>query len=135
MVTDVETKVENGKESKVSTTTRWVGLDGINNWEVANATMNIFFGEEWAADNFAEDAKKARRQPPPGGLADAINRLFTSSYSNWRSFATTQYYRDEKTTNPTGYLSIEFIHNAVHVGTPEGLSASGHVPRTCYTEF
>lgn len=98
--------------------TRWVGLQGINNFKVANETLNLFFGEEWFDPALQTEVteKTNDKKIPPGGLADAVNRLFTDTYTSWGKFATTGSHREENGITP-GYLSIEFIHNAIHVST------------------
>jgi tyrosinase len=56
--------------------------------------------------------------PNPGNLADSVNRMFTKAYNTtWGEFASTKW-NNEKHTNPkTGYMSLEYIHNNVHVST------------------
>ncbi|KAL2883749.1 hypothetical protein SGCOL_000897 [Colletotrichum sp. CLE4] len=52
-----------------------------------------------------------------GSLQDQVHRLLTQGYfSNYATFATTEYGdNDLKPPPATGWMSIEFLHNCVHV--------------------
>lgn len=52
----------------------------------------------------------------PGTLADAVSRMFSDGYhSTYEQFSTTKWYGSKKTQVASGYLSLEYIHNNVHV--------------------
>lgn len=58
------------------------------------------------------------KSKPPGTLADSINRLFSDEYNDtWGSFSSTKWWAESARTFTTGYLSLEYIHNNIHVST------------------
>ncbi|KAK1639251.1 hypothetical protein BDP81DRAFT_345584 [Colletotrichum phormii] len=54
-----------------------------------------------------------------GSLQDQVYRLLTKeTFPNYATFATTEYGNDDlKPPTATGWLSLEFIHNAIHIFT------------------
>lgn len=53
----------------------------------------------------------------PGSFSDAVNRMLSPGYSStWAQFASTKWYGERKSDDGLGYLSLEYIHNNVHVG-------------------
>ena len=73
----------------------WV--HGVNNWESCNQALA---DPQW----YAKDG---------GSLADAVNRMLCPTYlESWEPFASTKWNNPKSSTN---YLSIEYIHNIVHV--------------------
>lgn len=52
----------------------------------------------------------------PGSLSDAVNRMFSEGYnSNWGQFASTKWIAKGKGCPNTVYISLEYIHNNIHV--------------------
>lgn len=53
----------------------------------------------------------------PGSLSDAVNRMLSPGYHKyWEQFSSTKWLSDHHPTeHATGYLSLEYIHNNVHV--------------------
>ncbi|KAF4337286.1 hypothetical protein FBEOM_8875 [Fusarium beomiforme] len=89
----------------------FTGLNGVNNFLEANAIFSQF-DENWY--NPFRDGKKDQFKPP-GTLADAVNRLFSSKYTDTRNtFASTKWWKESAQNVSTGYLSLEYIHNNVH---------------------
>ncbi|KAK1687691.1 hypothetical protein BDP55DRAFT_714015 [Colletotrichum godetiae] len=84
-----------------------------NNGSVANA-LDI---PQWVK----MELKTGKNLDPnmKGSLQDQVHRLLTQGYfSNYATFATTEYGdNDLKPPPATGWLSIEFLHNCVHVWT------------------
>lgn len=73
----------------------WSG--GINNWKSANAGIA---DPQWYGQG-------------SGSLGDAVNRLLSPGYfSSWETFASTAHNNPSSATN---FMSLEFIHNVVHV--------------------
>lgn len=84
----------------------WNG--GIQNWAAANDALRLRSDDDW------------QKWKAGGTIAEAVCRMFSDDYhSSWESFATTKYtVTDEEGVRiPTvpGYLSLEFIHNKLHV--------------------
>lgn len=88
--------------------------DGIQNWAAANDALDLRSDEDW-------QSWKAG-----GTIAEAVCRMFSPHYhSTWDSFATTKRITEGKEDAPKpeekkdaagpGYLSLEFIHNKIHV--------------------
>ena len=83
-----------------------VWRDGVDNWEKCNYAL---------AD------------PPwyglgSGPLADAVNRMLSPGYfRHWESFASTRHNDPKRATH---YMSLEYIHNLVHVSHIGGSSTS-----------
>ena len=76
-------------------------IHGINNWQRANLGLRDV---GWNA----------------GSLADAVSRLLEPGYfDSWEHFASTKWNGPKKNTN---YLSIEYIHNLIHVCRARGPS-------------
>lgn len=74
--------------------------------------------EEEEEDEEEDEEEYNRRKPfeNPGFLADAVNRLFTPEYTNhWEHFASTKWYNEGSWETETGFLSLEYVHNNVHV--------------------
>ncbi|KIL88341.1 hypothetical protein FAVG1_08420 [Fusarium avenaceum] len=87
------------------------GLEGNNNYTEANNIFNNF-DKNWYNPNNKEEKPDFK---PPGTLADAVNRLFSSKYTDtWDTFASTKYWAESAQEVSTGYLSLEYIHNNVH---------------------
>ena len=80
---------------------KWV--NGRNNWQYANQAI---------ADPQWYDSNKSH---PSSSLADGLSRLFTPRYfSSWEKFASTAH-NDVGDTLNTEYMSLEYIHNVIHV--------------------
>ena len=83
----------------------WRGLEGVNNIQKVNDVMADF--------PFYPMNKSI---PVPSSLSEAVNRMFTPEYNGtWGTFASTKWYREKEADIQTGYLSLEYIHNNVHV--------------------
>jgi hypothetical protein len=69
------------------------------------------------ADDQSEDEVEADSTfLNPGSLADSVNRLFCPEYTpHWEQFASTKWYNEGSFDTFTGFLSLEYIHNNVHV--------------------
>ncbi|KAK7409406.1 hypothetical protein QQX98_008415 [Neonectria punicea] len=88
---------------------RYSGLDGVNNFAAAN--------EFFAAGQLGEDKTPSWLKKNPGNLSDKVNRIMTKGFSRtWGIFASTKWAEDRLI--PCGYMSLESIHNTVHVGYP-----------------
>ena len=64
-----------------------------------------------------------KKYPPHvGTIGDSDSRLFSPEYAEtWGLFATNKWYKEhmhDKGFPATAYLSLEFIHNNVHVSQP-----------------
>lgn len=90
-----------------------------NVWQV-----NSVFSAKNEADEFYDprpDDKpgEKKRQGPfesPGTLADAVSRMLSDGYhSTYEQFSTTKWWDSKKALVSTGYLSLEYIHNNIHV--------------------
>ncbi|KAJ4245277.1 hypothetical protein NW762_014147 [Fusarium torreyae] len=91
----------------------WEGLEGFNNFDEANNTLSKF-QEGWYPPYSTGD-KRREDFKGPGTLADAVNRLFSSQYTDtWETFSSTKWWNESARDISTGYLSLEYIHNNVH---------------------
>ena len=57
-----------------------------------------------------------KNKPPPKGTIEAVvHKLLCTKWTSWETFATTRY--DDKLGKPNGaeFLSLEYIHNNIHV--------------------
>ena len=73
------------------------GTDGVNNWSSCNAAMK---DPPWYAQN-------------GGSLTDAVSRMLSPGYfDDWGSFASTVHNDPHSASD---YLSLEYIHNVIHV--------------------
>ena len=71
--------------------------DGVNNWEMCDSALA---DPQWYGQG-------------SGLLADAVSRMLSPGYfRHWEPFASTRH-NDPKWA--THYMSLEFIHNIVHV--------------------
>lgn len=89
---------------------QWV--NGVNNWKACNAAMQDpqYYGKG------------------SGSFADAVSRLFAPDYMNsWETFASTihnspmapppkKLQANPPSISPTDFMSLEYVHNIVHVG-------------------
>jgi hypothetical protein len=76
---------------------------GVNNYTYANDAIQTaqFYG----------------RKVPHGFLSDKVYRMLNSEYlKSWKDFATTKYSSEAK-KDWEGYLSLEFVHNNMHVSS------------------
>lgn len=90
------------------------GLEGLNEWKVVNKTLNDTV-ENWI-NPFPNENDKFPYSERPSTLADAVSRMFSPDYnSTWGSFASTKWFQESESTLSTGYLSLEYIHNNIHV--------------------
>ena len=88
----------------------FTGLEGVNNFETVNAFLSNF-DKNWY------NPGKQDSWTPPGTLPDSLNRMYSPDYnSTWGTFASTKWWRESEMTLSTGYMSLEYIHNNVHVG-------------------
>jgi tyrosinase len=79
--------------------------------------------ERWYTSDIA---KKRKIKWNPGTLADAVNRMYSDKYnSTWGQFASTKWMAEGHENLHTGYLSLEYIHNNVHV-SPRASSKFRH---------
>lgn len=70
--------------------------------------------QNWAAANNALDLRDWQAGKDFGTFSDAICRMFSPGYHrSWESFATTKYTPEKG--EDLGFLSLEFIHNVIHV--------------------
>ncbi|KAH8660069.1 common central domain of tyrosinase-domain-containing protein [Xylariales sp. PMI_506] len=91
----------------------YTGLDGVNNFQSANAYLNTF-SKRWY-NPYSKDHPDHDKWVPPGTLADSVNRMFSPQYnSTWGTFASTKWWNESEQLISTGYLSLEYIHNNVH---------------------
>ena len=73
------------------------GINGVNNWSASDAAMKC---PPWYASG-------------SGSLTDAVSRMLSPGYfKDWESFASTKHNDPHCATN---YLSLEYIHNVIHV--------------------
>ena len=95
----------------------WRGLEGVNNITMVNEVMADF------------PFYQMKNQPKvPSSLSESVNRMFTSEYNGtWGTFASTKWWHESEADIQTGYLSLEYIHNNVHVGQLK--------PRSRFTGF
>jgi tyrosinase len=82
-------------------------------------------GSEWVygVENYA-DSNAALQNPQwystqgdptthTGAIGELVYRMFTKDYfKSWETFASTKYYSEHPDTD---YLSLEYIHNNIHV--------------------
>jgi tyrosinase len=82
-------------------------------------------GSEWVygVENYA-DSNAALQNPQwystqgdptthTGAIGELVYRMFTKDYfKSWETFASTKYYTEHPDTD---YLSLEYIHNNIHV--------------------
>ena len=74
-------------------------INGVNNWEEANAALS---GPGWYGES-------------GGSLADAVKRMLSPGYfKSWETFASTRW-NNPKDIGNTEFLSLEYIHNVIHV--------------------
>ncbi|KAF4956914.1 hypothetical protein FGADI_3517 [Fusarium gaditjirri] len=91
----------------------WTGLQGFNNFDEANLTLNKF-QEGWYPPYEKGDERRDNFKGP-GTLTDAVNRLFSPKYTDsWDTFSSTKWWNESARNISTGYLSLEYIHNNVH---------------------
>ena len=77
------------------------GLNGVNNWPACDAAMKC---PPWYS--YAKDRSS---------LSDAVSRMLSPGYfDDWGSFAST-IHNKPKSKSATNYLSLEYIHNVIHV--------------------
>ncbi|KAI0850711.1 common central domain of tyrosinase-domain-containing protein [Daldinia vernicosa] len=89
------------------------GLEGVNNFTVANEWINSFSTE--AYNPYPKDHEDYDKWVAPGSLADAVNRMFSKDYNQtWATFASTKWWEESEDKISTGYISLEYIHNNVH---------------------
>ncbi|KAI2628592.1 common central domain of tyrosinase-domain-containing protein [Hypoxylon sp. NC1633] len=89
----------------------YIGLKGINNFQVANASINDV---SWY-NPYPQGHPDSKKWTPPGTFADAINRMFSPLYnSTWGTFASTKWWAESQKSISTGYMSLEYVHNNVH---------------------
>lgn len=88
----------------------------MNNFQTANANLDNF-SQHWYSP-FPKGSKERAEWKPPSTLADAVNRMFSPKYNEtWGTFATTKWWNESERTLTTGYMSLEFVHNNLHVGS------------------
>ncbi len=76
-------------------------IDGVQNWPAADQALAVpnWPNYEWKYG---------------GSIGEAVNRMLSPGYhTSWESFASTRYHGRDP-IGP-GYLSLEFIHNQIHV--------------------
>jgi tyrosinase len=79
--------------------TSWVG--GVENFAATNSALQ---NPQWS-------------DGATGNIGELVYRLFTKDYfKSWETFASTKYYKDHPDTD---YLSLEYIHNNIHVSCME----------------
>ena len=105
-----------------------IQADGNNPWDqcVATSRYGIVNGGDkswvWGVENFT-DSNNALQNPAwyaqnSGTIGELVYRLFTPNYfKSWEFFASTKYYSEHPDTD---YLSLEYIHNNIHVFTGGG---------------
>lgn len=79
----------------------WV--DGVENYADSNAALQ---NSQWYS---------APGDPTThtGTIWECVYKMFTKDYfKSWETFASTKYYNDHPDTD---YLSLEYIHNNIHV--------------------
>ena len=90
---------------------------GVNNWEYANEGIK---NPQWY-DGQPEPYKSS-------SFADAVSRLFTPGYFNsWDTFAST-IHNDPTNTKNTDFMSLEYIHNIVHVSSYSSALSNFNIP-------
>ena len=78
-------------------------INGVNNWPSSNESI--------AGTPFNAKAST---------VADAVSRVFSPSYfQHWETFASTRYRKEDENS---AYLSLEAIHNYIHVSLRIGSS-------------
>lgn len=115
----------------------------MNNAWTTNAVLQIMKGEnKWykpdkrGDDHTPAQSTAAPTEPDfvsPGTFSDAVNRMFSPGYYKyWEEFCSTRWYsEDHNTYPPMGYLSLEYIHNNVHVSLCSVASVSTWT-KICY---
>ncbi|KAI1084788.1 common central domain of tyrosinase-domain-containing protein [Whalleya microplaca] len=115
----------------------YTGLEGVNNFAVANqffADFSKHWYNPYNDKNKPDHPEWDQEVKPPGTLADAVNRMFSSEYnSTWGTFATTKWWAESEQSLSTGYMSLEYIHNNIHNMTggtslTDGLGHMSDVP-------
>ncbi|KAF5586524.1 tyrosinase precursor [Fusarium pseudoanthophilum] len=99
-------------------TNYFTGLHGVRNcWQ---ANVNLSKAHEDGPDGKPRWSTMEQHSKDytwnPGSLSDAVNRMFSEGYnSNWGQFASTKWIAEGKGCPKTGYISLEYIHNNVHI--------------------
>lgn len=66
--------------------------------------------------------KVDEQQDFPTTLGDAVARMFTLEYNpTWGEFASTKWYNEGNASMTKGFLSLEYIHNNMHVRKPDAV--------------
>ncbi|RWA09877.1 hypothetical protein EKO27_g5246 [Xylaria grammica] len=92
----------------------YAGLEGVNNFEAANESINKY--SDPSLNPYPEGDPNHDKWVAPGSLADAVNRMFSKDYNRtWATFASTKWWNDSERKISTGYMSLEYIHNNVHI--------------------
>lgn len=85
---------------------KWI--HGVQNWEKANDALQH---PAWY------DLNDTTGTAPPlnlGSIGEAVYRMFSPNYfDSWQAFASTLY--NEKNPGGKNFLSLEYIHNNIHV--------------------
>lgn len=69
--------------------------DGVNDWEEANEAIRTPSLIGWL----------------PTSIADAVYRLFATTFSSWESFESKKFHNPPTSAD---YLSLEFVHDGIH---------------------
>lgn len=89
----------------------WV--DGANNWQAANLSLAT---ADWSPS------------PDAGPLGEAVYKLLTPGYSSsWETFETTLYTNPD----PANFMSVEYIHNYIHVSCFTVSASSSYLINSC----
>lgn len=114
------------KENKYT----YTGLEGVNNAWAANGV----FASMREVNKWYNPGKETKPFLGPGTFSDAVSRMFSKDYYKyWEQFTSTKWYgewttppKDDDSNQkydplhhpdhpPTSYLSLEYIHNNLHV--------------------
>lgn len=89
------------------------GLEGVNNAWQANAV----FASMRETNKWYDPGHEKKTFEGPGTFSDAVQRMFSPGYYGyWEQFSSTKWYGELSTRDPpTSYLSLEYIHNNIHV--------------------
>jgi hypothetical protein len=111
----------------------YIGLEGVNNAWAANSV----FASMREVNKWYDPGKETKPFEGPGTFSDAVQRMFSPGYYKyWEQFTSTKWYGEWKAGDdhdgseqpydpahhpsdpPTSYLSLEYIHNNLHVRDP-----------------
>ncbi|KAI1814571.1 common central domain of tyrosinase-domain-containing protein [Poronia punctata] len=89
------------------------GLEGVNNFKAANEWINRFSTN--ISNPYPCRHEEHGKWRAPGSLADAVNRMFSTDYTQtWATFSSTKWFSESESKPGAEYMSLEYIHNNIH---------------------